>query len=398
MDRKSRYLFPLLLALPLLAGCSQKESWSRRMAHTAMTLWPDSITTNHKPAKWSYDQGVVLKGIEGVWRSTNDDKYLHYIQHIIDPFIGEDGSIRTYSLQSYKLDAINNGKILLFLYKVTGNKKYWDAATRLRDQLKTQPRTDDGGFWHKKIYPHQMWLDGLYMAEPFYAHYAALTHDSAAFNDVARQFILMEKHARDPKTGLLYHGWDASKQQRWANPVTGDSPNFWGRAMGWYAMALVDVLDYFPKHQAKRDTLISILNRLAVAVSKVQDPKTGLWWEVLDKPNKKGNYHEASASCMFVYALAKGVRKGYLPDKFMQTAKKGYNGILKNLIKVDPDGQVNLTGTVTVGGLGGHPYRDGSYEYYISEPVKTNDPKGVGAFIMAANQMEMAGYTGKAGD
>lgn len=391
LNRKSFLLLCSLFLLSAPVLFAQKIPWSRRMAKTAMTIWPQSeYTYSNKNIKWTYTQGVVLKGIEDVWEDTGNGKYFSYMKHVMDAFVSDDGSIRTYKMDKYRLDDINNGKILLSLFEVTGNTKYWKAATALRKQLSKQPRTYDGGFWHKKIYPNQMWLDGLYMAEPFYAHYAKLAHDTAAFDDVARQFILLEKHARDPKTGLLYHGWDASGKEKWANPVTGDSPNFWGRADGWYAMALVDALDYFPKKNVKRDSLIDIFNRLAVAIRKYQDPKTGLWWQVLDQGNMKGNYLEASASCMFVYALTKGVLKGYLPESFMITAKKGYEGILHNLIKTGKDGQVNLTGTCSVAGLGGHPYRDGSFKYYISEPVRTNDPKGIGAFIMASAEMERA--------
>ena len=235
-----------------------------------------------------------------------------------------------------------------------------------------------------------MWLDGLYMGEPFYAEYAATFHEDAAFDDIARQFVLMELHSRDTKTGLLYHGWDESKQQRWANPTTGRSPNFWGRAMGWYAMALVDVLDYFPEHHPQRRELLAILQRLATSVEKYQDRKSGLWYQVLDKAKAKGNYLEASASCMFVYALAKAVRHGYLPASYLSVARKGYQGITTRFIEAEPGGGVNLKGTVSVAGLGGNPYRDGSYEYYLSEKVVTNDPKGVGAFLLASVEMETA--------
>jgi unsaturated rhamnogalacturonyl hydrolase len=302
--------------------------------------------------------------------------------------VHEDGSIKGYKLDDYNIDNVLNGRILLLLYKVTHKEKYRKAADLLRAQLKAHPRTSEGGFWHKKIYPSQMWLDGLYMGEPFYAEYAATFHEGEAFDDIARQFILMERHARDPKTGLLYHGWDESRQQRWANPQTGRSPNFWGRAMGWYAMALVDVLDYFPKDHPQRNSLIAILNRSAAAIEKYQDRKSGLWYEVLDKGGTPGNYVEASASCMFVYALAKGVRLGYLPSSYSKVAQQGYQGIAEQFIETEANGQVNLRGTVSVAGLGGKPYRDGSYEYYLSEKVVTNDLKGIGAFLMASSEME----------
>ncbi len=361
------------------------------MADTAMNrLWRDAgKNESGQPAKWTYDHGVVLKGIEGIWRSTGDGKYFRYIQQSMDQFVNSDGTIRTYTLDDYNLDNILPGRNLLLLYKVTGQEKYRKAAALLREQLKTHPRTSEGGFWHKKIYPSQMWLDGLYMAEPFYAEYAATFHEDADFDDIARQFVLMERHARDARTGLLYHGWDESRKQRWANPTTGRSPNFWGRAMGWYGMALADTLDYFPQGHPQRDELIAILIRFGAAIEKYQDKKTGLWYQVLDKGSGKGNYLEASASCMFVYALAKGVRSGYLPATYLQVAQKGYKGIVDHFIKTDARGQVNLDGTVSVAGLGGNPYRDGSYQYYLSERVVTNDPKGVGAFLLASNQMEM---------
>jgi unsaturated rhamnogalacturonyl hydrolase len=280
--------------------------------------------------------------------------------------------------------------MVLMLYNtVNDNSKYLKAARLLKEQLNYQPRTNDSGFWHKNRYPNQMWLDGIYMAEPFYAEYAKRFNTPDAFNDIANQFILLEKHTRDPRTGLYYHAWDESKKELWANKTTGCSANFWGRSVGWYAMALVDVLDYFPKDNPKRDSLIRILRQLSAAVKNIQDAQTGLWWQVLDKRGEKGNYPEASASSMFVYALAKGVRKGYLDNSFLAVAQKGYAGIKKNFISVDSTGQTNLNKICAVAGLGGVPYRDGSYDYYVNEPVVTNDPKGLGACIMAAVEMEI---------
>jgi unsaturated rhamnogalacturonyl hydrolase len=362
------------------------------MAATAMNaLWRDASKNElGRPAKWTYDHGVVLKGIEGVWYATGDGKYFDYIKQSMDHYVNADGTIRTYSLDDYNLDNVNNGRVLLLLYKVTGQDKYLKAAMLLREQLKTHPRTSDGGFWHKKIYPSQMWLDGLYMGEPFYAEYAATFHEDSAFDDIAKQFVLMELHSRDSKTGLLYHGWDESKKQRWANQVTGRSPNFWGRAMGWYAMALVDTLDQFPEHHPQRVALLGILKRLVTAVEKYQDKESGLWYQVVDKGGAKGNYLEASASCMFVYALARGVRQGYLPATYLGVARKAYQGITNRFIETEAGGQLDLKGTVSVAGLGGNPYRDGSYEYYLSETVVTNDPKGVGAFLLASVEMETA--------
>jgi unsaturated rhamnogalacturonyl hydrolase len=377
----------ITIVLLLFSIFMQAQSWSQKMANTVMTIWKDSMTQG-RPARWTYEQGVVLKGIEGLWKKTKDKKYFDYIQKSMDLFVQEDGSIRTYKPDEYNIDHVNCGRNLLFLYKQTKQEKYLKAVRSLRNQLRTHPRIAEGGFWHKKIYPYQMWLDGLYMGEPFYAEYAATFREDTAFNDIAHQFIIMEKHARNAKTGLLYHGYDESRQQKWADKKTGLSPHVWARAMGWYGMGLVDALEWFPKNNKKRSYLIGILNRFAVAVTRYQDAKSGLWWDIMDLPGKEKNYLEASASSMFVYALAKGVRLGYLPKKYLTAAQKGYEGIIKEFIKIE-NGHVNLHGTVSVSGLGGNPYRDGSYEYYMSEKVVVNDPKGVGAFLQASNEMEM---------
>lgn len=360
-----------------------EDTLTCRMAATVMD------TTQGQTLKWNYDLGVVWKGLEGLWLNTGDAKYFKYIQRQVDNLVNPDGNIATYKIEDDNLDNILCGRALLMLWEVTGLEKYEKAAQRLRQQLKDQPRTKEGSFWHKKRYPWQVWLDGLYMAQPFYAQYARDFHEDSDFNDIARQFVLIEKHARDPRTGLLYHGWDESRQERWANKNTGCSPNFWGRAMGWYGMALVDALDYFPAGHPGRDSLIGILRRFALAIQKVQDPSSGLWWDVLDKANAPGNFPEASASCMFAYTLSKGVRRGYLPTSFLETAKKGYEGLLGNLVSTGSDGKLALDGTVGVSGLGGDPYRDGSYAYYTGEKQVRNDLKGLGAFLLASNEMDM---------
>jgi unsaturated rhamnogalacturonyl hydrolase len=369
---------------------AQTQPLSEQMAATVMDIWKDSLSTGGNPVRWSYDQGVILEGIDAVWRRTGNADYFRYMQKSMDHFVTPEGNIRTYTQDSHNIDNIKNGRSLLTLYKVTGQQKYFKASTILWEQLKTQPRTKEGGFWHKKIYPNQMWLDGLYMGEPFYAEYAKLIHDEKAFDDIANQFIYMENHSRDPKTGLMYHGWDESKEQQWADPKTGTSPHFWGRAMGWYAMALVDVLDNFPETHPKRKELLAILSRVAKAAKDYQEPESGLWYDILDLPDRKPNYLESSASAMFVYALQKGVRKGYLPVAYAAVAKKGYAGMEKAFVEQRSAGKINLKGTVSVSGLGGKPYRDGSFDYYMKEKVITNDGKGVGAFILAANEMDLA--------
>jgi len=382
-------LFSIVFLFCFLQTIAQQRL-SEQMAATVMSTWKDSFALDGRPAKWTYDMGVILKGFEGIWMNTGDAKYYNYIQKQMDIFVNNDGNIKTYKQNEYNLDNVNNGKLLLMLYRVTGKEKYLKAAGLLRQQLLTHPRTKEGSFWHKKIYPYQVWLDGLYMAQPFYAEYAMLFHEDTAFNDIADQFIRIEKHARDIKTGLLYHAWDESKQMAWTDKQTGLSKYFWARAMGWYATALVDVLDYFPAQHPKRKALIDILNRLAVAIEKQQDKVTGLWYDIMNYagPGKEKNYFEASASSQFVYAIAKGVRKGYLPATKIEIAKKGYDGIVKRFIKVE-NGQTNLYGTVKVSGLGGNPFRDGSFDYYMSESVIVNDPKGIGAFLLASNEIEM---------
>ena len=381
MKRTLTILFSLILA------ATQSQTLSERVAATTMNIWKDSFALDVKPAKWTYDMGVILKAMEDLWYKTGDVKYFNYIQKQVDFFIKDDGTIKTYKFEDFNIDNVCNGRALMTLYKVTNQEKYWKAATKLSEQLKQQPRTKEGGFWHKKIYPNQMWLDGLYMGEPFYCEYANFTNDTAAFSDIANQFIWMEKHSRDAKTGLLYHAYDESKQQKWANKITGNAPHFWARAMGWYATALVDVLDYFPENHPKRKDLIAILNRLTIAIEKQQQKQSSLWFDIMNVTDKR-NYVEASASCQFVYAIAKGVSKGYIPATKITIAKKGFEGISKEFIK-EENGQTNLYGTVKVSGLGGNPYRDGSLDYYFSEPVITNDPKGLGVFIAAAVEMEI---------
>ena len=338
--------------------------------------------------RWCYEAGVALLAVQRVWELTQEQRYFEYIQRNTDEFIDEAGNIRTYTLKEYNLDQINQGKVLFLLYTQSGDERYKKAAYLLREQLKTHPRTEQGGYWHKQIYPEQMWLDGLYMAGPFLAQFAQGFAEADIFDDVAHQIAIFERHARDPQTGLFYHAWDSSYSQQWVNPQTGCSPHFWARAMGWFMMALPDILDYFPLDHPKREWIIQVFRDSAEAVLSVQDEVSGVWYQILDLGQRTDNYLEASASCMFVYALAKGVRMGYLDSTCLLAARRGYQGILDRFIEVDERGWVNLNGIVSVGGLGGIPYRDGSFEYYISEPVVSNDYKGFGPFIMASLEID----------
>jgi rhamnogalacturonyl hydrolase YesR/beta-xylosidase/lysophospholipase L1-like esterase len=374
--------------LPIPAG-----AWSARMAESVMKRTPDPLLLDvvEKP-KWDYTQGLVLLAIQQLANRTGDERYAQYVKAYYDRMIDPDGTIHAYKLDEYSLDRVNAGKELFQLYAKTHDEKYRKAIETLRQQFRGQPRTSDGGFWHKKRYPHQIWLDGLYMGAPWLAQYAKVFNDPAAFDEVIEQFVLMEKHARDEKSGLLYHGWDESRTQKWADPNTGRSPAFWGRAMGWYAMGLVETLDYVPPDHPRRGQLIAVLERLADAIVKVQDPKSGVWWNVLDQPNRERNYLESSASAMFAFTLLKASRLGYIDARYDAIGRRAYEGILKEFIEVEPTGFVTIHRAIAVAGLGGDPekerYRDGTYDYYVGEKIRDNDPKAVGPFIFASMEME----------
>ncbi len=366
----------------------------KQLANTVTTTWSQRMATSSlnryslAKSQWHYKDGLLFKAIWHVWLQTNMPRYWQNLTAYVDKYVTASGKIKTYKMEEYNIDQINAGKLLFPIYHATEQERYRKAIELLREQLRGQPRTKEGGFWHKQIYPYQMWLDGIYMGSVFYAEYAATFNEPAAFDDVSFQVITIENHTRDPKTGLLYHAWDESHQQPWADPITGCSPHFWSRAIGWYCMAIVDIIDHLPQNHKDRPEIIKILDRTLSAIAQVQDEETGLWWQVLDKGNQHGNYLEASGSCMYVYAIAKGVRNAYLDKSFLPIAEKGFQGLIDHLITLDDDGQVNLHGICASAGLGGNPYRDGSYDYYINEPIATNNLHGVGAFILAANEIE----------
>lgn len=372
---------------PAAAGA---RPWSVRMAESVMRRAPQT----HR--RWDYTAGVVLGAVERVGLARRDAAMLAYVQANMDRVVRPDGSIAGYNSADYNLDEVSQGRLLFGLAARTRDPRYRLAADRLRAQLRAQPRTAEGGFWHKRIYPEQMWLDGLYMAGPFYAEYArtfaAGAARDSAFDDVARQFLLAARHTRDPRTGLMVHAWDAARRQPWADPATGLSPHVWGRAMGWYLVGAVETLDHLPAAHPDRPAVVRVLQEAAESVARVQDPVTGLWWDVLDQPNRAGNYLEASASSMFAYALAKAARLGYVDARYRQAAERGFGGLLANLVREHADGTVSLVNVVQVSGLGGNPRRDGSardgsFAYYVSEPVVTDDYKGVGPFILAALEL-----------
>lgn len=384
---------------------------AKKFAQTVMTTYPDSIVVkkfvqhllqdkqgtdpDKRPASWNYEEAVVLRGVENLWKYTQDKAYFDYTSKIVNHFINADGSIRTYERQDYNSDQVTGGLQLLMLYDATKEEKYKKAAAILREQITWQPRTKEGGFWHKHKYPYQMWLDCMYMLNLYYAEYAHYFDTPQYFDDVANQFIFLEKHNKNPKTGLYCHGWDESKSQKWANPQTGQSPEVWSRAMGWYAMALVDVLAIFPKNHPKRAALLKILKDLAPVLEKYQDKNTGVWYQIVDKADWEGNYLEASGSTMFVYALTKGVRLGFLDKKYLATAQKGFDGILQNFVNIDEKGLIHIHKSCSGAGLGGVPYRAGNFEYYINEPTRSDDLKTIGPLINAALEMAKIGYQSK---
>ena len=356
-------------------------------ADSEMKRFPEAWQLDHgKRLYFGYSQGLGCTAMLKVWEKTGDRKYLDYVIQWADTIINDAGEIHLYKVETYNVDYINPGKILFDVYRETGNEKYKLAMDRLVNQMKNHPRTLEGAFWHKLIYQHQIWLDGLYMCPPFLAEYAVTFNKPELMEDVINQFLICAKHTFDPKTGLYYHAWDESKKQRWANKETGQSPNFWGRSIGWWYMALVDVLDFVPQDHPQRGKLIEMIQGLADTLPKYQD-NNGLWYQVLDKGNQKGNYHEASVSSMFMYSYAKAVNKGYLDKKYMKIAKKTYDGLMKDLIVKNQDGTLTLTKCCAVGGLGGNPYRDGSFEYYINERIRDNDTKATGPFIMGCLEL-----------
>ncbi|GAA5020939.1 family 88 glycosyl hydrolase [Marivirga lumbricoides] len=358
---------------------------AKEMATSEIKRVPDAqyLDFREKP-KWEYTNGLVCSAMLKVWEATDDSLYFNYAKAYADSMINAQGQIKTYKLSDYNIDRVNPGKFLIELYKVTGKENYKLAIETLRKQMAEHPRTSEGGFWHKKRYPHQMWLDGLYMGSPFLAKYAKNYSEEALFDDVANQIYLIDKYAYDSISGLYYHGWDESREQDWADKETGLSPHFWGRSIGWFSMALVDVLEYFPLDHPKRGMIVNIANKLAQGILKYRDVNTGVWYQVVDMADREGNYLEASASGMFAYFLLKGSNMGIFEPSLAEEAKQSFRDVTKEFVETNQDGTISLTSICAVVGLGGEPYRSGTYEYYVSEPQRDNDPKGVGPYIMAA--------------
>ncbi|MBR3405317.1 MAG: glycoside hydrolase family 88 protein [Bacteroidales bacterium] len=373
-----------------LAACTAKAPLSMEVVRSEMVRCPQAtyIDGQEGNLKWNYTTGLELKAL----LDAAPEEAFDYVDAWYDAIIDSTGRIYKYKKSNYSTDHICPGRTLFQLYDMTGKEKYRAAMDTLYNQILDHPRTSEGGFWHKKIYPNQMWLDGLYMAQPFYAEYTVrYVTDSlqreAHFNDIVLQFQTVYDHTLDPETGLLRHAWDSSHQMFWCNPENGQSAHAWGRAMGWYAMALVDVIEILPAGE-QQDALVRILNSCFQAIPLFADQQTGMWYQVLDRPYAEGNYLEATASAMFVYAMLKGTRLGVLDGISQADARTRFEELVSTFVRVDEDGLTNLDSCCEVAGLGGKDNRSGDYDYYINEPVRSNDPKGIGPLIWAALEYE----------
>lgn len=338
--------------------------------------------------KWQYDAGLALIGFENVYEACGDERYRKYIDVFFDRFIKEDGSIETYNPEVCNIDHINCGKNLFYLYEKTGEERYKKAIELLASQLKIQPKTKSGAYWHKKIYPNQVWLDGIFMGEPFSAEYALKFNHPEKFDEIYTQFEVAERLTYSPRCGLYIHACDESKEAFWADKHTGQSMNVWGRSCGWFCMALVDTLEFIPEDHPAHGKLIAMLNKVMPNVVKYQDEK-GLWYQVMDN-RRSDNYRESTCSCMFAYTMEKGMRMGYL-DKEIYSAplKKAVDGIINEFIR-EKDGKTYITQGCAVAGLGpeDNPRRNGTLDYYFSEPIRDNDFKGVGPFLIMSATYE----------
>ena len=350
--------------------------------------WNLEMIRSGKCNKWNYIDGCMITGILERYEITGEARFLDFADRFLSGFVEEDGRIRTYDPAEYSLDNVNPAKNLFTLYDLTGKEKYRKAIELVRSQLSTMPRTPEGNFWHKLIYPNQVWLDGIYMALPFYMEYEKRFDAQKDCEDICRQIANVEIRMRDPKTGLYYHGYDASRKMYWADPDTGCSPNFWLRAEGWFILGLVDVLEIMQDlpMQAESVHLQHMLLDLAKALSKYQDP-SGLWYQLIALPELAGNYLETSGTALISAALLKAVRLGFLPESFRAVGEKAFYGIVDRRLTKNTDGTPCVTGICLVAGLGGEQHRDGSAAYYLSEPVVQNDAKGVGPLLLAYTEM-----------
>lgn len=379
----------VFLAIAPCRGEAQAQELGqlREVADQALSRWPAGRFTSEADWHWNYQLGLLLEGTTAMARATGDAKYAAYTRSALDHFVRPDGSIATYEPKAKSLDDILLGRELLLLYKQTNDVRYRKAAELIREQLRQQPRNPSGGFWHTNSFPDQMLLDDEYMVCPFYAEYARMFHEPQDFPDIVKQFTALGEHTYDPASGLFYQEWNETRKEAWVNHSTGTSASFWARGMGWYVMALVDTLPSFPEHDPGRAALLRLLQQASAGIVRHQDASSGLWFQVLDRPEAKGNYLESSAAGMFVYALAKGVRLGYLPKSYGKNAEAGWRGLQQKLTRREADGSLSVIHTVKGIDLGSEPTHDGSFSYYTNALVVDNDPKGVGAFLLAGTEI-----------
>lgn len=342
----------------------------------------EKIKQGEKPS-WNYIDGCMIKAVLELYHIRKDPKYLEFADDFIDYFVREDGSIDSYDPKEYNLDNVNAGKTLFDLYHLTGKEKYRKAIDTVYSQLQGQPRTSTGNFWHKKIYPNQIWLDGLYMAQPFYMQYELTYNEGKNCQDSYEQFLNVYKLMRDLRNGLYYHAYDDSRESFWCDKVTGLSDNFWLRALGWYAMALIDTMEILPESMSQEKTqLLKIYQELIDSMIPYQDEKSGMWYQVVNRGRIRPNYLEASGSAIFAYAIMKSVRLGFLAPSYFDYGKKAFDGICEKYLS-EKDGELQLGGICLVAGLGNKEMREGTFDYYMREPVVQNDAKGVAPLILA---------------
>lgn len=364
--------------------------WAKQLADSEILRKGDTYAHNHwdvhrkRLPKFEYDiVGIYPYSLYKLSSATGEQSYSSAIFDITSTFITPKGGIERYTFDSFNIDSVAPGRAVLALYKETGEQKYKLAADLLRKQLAEQPTTKEGAFWHKRKYDHQLWLDGVYMGLPFLAEYEVQFNEGKGLKTVVKEFELTEKYLKDPKTGLYYHGWDEARQQDWADKQSGLSQEVWARGLGWFAMAVVDVLDIIPENEKElRAPLIRIANDLVQTLLRYQDQESKLWWQIMDKPGATGNYLESSASSMFVYFMARAQSQGYLNVEISEQVVSAYESMLNTFILPHADGTVSMTHQCYVAGLGFG--RDGSYYYYMTEPVFRNDPKGNAPFIFAS--------------
>jgi rhamnogalacturonyl hydrolase YesR len=376
-SRRARELSPIQISTHLA-----ESEMARRGESLSYGGW-DAFAS--RPSAWTYTTGLLMQSMDDLSAAVGDPRFSGFARRTIDSYVTADGTIRTYEAGEFNIDNINSGKMLQRLWARHRDPRYRTAIAALAAQLAKHPRTSEGAFWHKQRYPHQLWLDGVYMGMPFLAGVGLTEGDEQKVEEAAREFTIARSHLRDQRSGLYYHAWDEAKKQSWADPETGRSRYVWARGLGWYAMALVDILDVIPSEQAElRAPLLAIIPELAESLVRHQDA-TGVWFQIVDMPDEPGNYREASATAMFTYFLAKAINKGYLPASFAPAAQKAYAGLVDEFLSVHADGSFHLTNVCETGGLGYG--RDGSYRYYMSERVVENDPKGLGPAIMAGIQL-----------